>query len=131
MVPVAAIREIISTNLEDPELESFGVMAAHVCEGIWARRKKRPSEPVAAIVIRYLAAHFCALREPPILDEKLPEGVSARYDANNIYNASRMGLRATIWGQTALALDPTGGLDDSTSTEPTPQLYVLNGLAPI
>jgi hypothetical protein len=130
MVPVAAIREIISTNLEDPELEAFGAMATHVCEGIWARRRKRPSNAVAAIVIRYLAAHFCALREPPILDEKLPEGVSARYDANNIYSASRTGLKATIWGQTAAALDPTGGLDD-TSTDPKSQLYVLNGIAPV
>lgn len=132
MIAITAtdIREVIQTNLDDPILDNCGVMAAHICEEAWKRCKKRPTSEVAYIVIRYLAAHFCALREPPILNEHLPEGVSATYDANSIFKASAKGLLSTIWGQTALAIDPTGCLHDKT-TDPLPNLYILNGLTTV
>lgn len=126
----ANVRELIDTELDDAQLVAFAMTSQEVCLAAWKRVKQTPPIAIARAVIGYLAAHFCALREPPVLRENLPDGVSIQYDANSIFKASAKGLLATVWGQTAVALDPTGALNDMTMG-PIPRAYILNGLAEI
>jgi len=130
MVAAAAVRELIDTGLTDDELRSVISGAEIICTSAWAAINKSPARPLTDLIITYMAAHLCALREPPVTSETFAGGLSVRYDANPRYRTKAESFRSTIWGQTALALDSTGALARM-SSDGRPTCHVLNNVAAV
>ena len=96
------VKAIIETSLVD--LDPFITSANTFINAILADEISAGniSSALLSELEKWLAAHFVAIRDPQVKSEKLG-------DAQATYRGKEgMGLRATTYGQQALALDSTG-----------------------
>lgn len=105
------VKETLSTKLSDSEIEG-AIATALVLYRNHLSSRNLPND-LQLEITRYLAAHFVSLRdqtaaisEEKIGDAQIKYGGYLASDSNT----DKEGLRTTAWGQTAIALDPTGVL---------------------
>ena len=108
------VREIISTSITD--LNAFIMVANRMIEDHLGEFEILPSNELTTAdgilpatlkeIERWLTAHFISIREKDARATEFKiEDASAKYGGQ--YG---MGLKASLYGQTAMALDPTGEL---------------------
>lgn len=91
-------------------LDSFIETAASLVDEI-AASDLSPDAARLELIERYLAAHFYTLRDPrPTMEKAGP--VSASYQSK-----VALGLKTSHYGQTAIALDPTGILATASNSK--------------
>lgn len=101
-VTVAQVQEIISTKLS-PETICAAINTAHHLVDAKLADSGLGSELLIDIEL-WLSAHFVAIRDPRAESERIGD-YSATYQGK-----TDMGLKATTYGQQAIALDYTGTL---------------------
>jgi hypothetical protein len=108
-VNVNDVAAIIATELTDEQIQAF-ITTAHqiVVDRVQGQGL---SEDTMTQIEQYLAAHFVSLRDPRVEMEKIGGEYQARYQIGDLGE----GLASTVYGQTALALDSTGTLIQSSN----------------
>ena len=101
-VTAVQVMEIISTSLSEEQINAFINTAHHVVEDRLGDAEL--GETLLTDIELWLSAHFLATRDQRAKSETVAE-YSVTYQGN-----TDMGLKATIYGQQALALDYTGTL---------------------
>lgn len=101
------VKLIIETDLDDDQIQAF-ITTAHLLV-VDRIEGQGSSEATMTQVEQYLAAHFLSLRDPRVETEKIGGEYQAKYQVGDLGE----GLASTVYGQTALALDDTGLLVQS------------------
>jgi hypothetical protein len=96
------VREIISTELTDSQINAFANTAHLVVQENLA--SKGLSEARLKQIELYLAAHFLSMRD------QRKKQVKAGDVAITYQGETSTGLQATLYGQQAMMLDPSGTL---------------------
>ncbi len=97
------VRDIISTTLTDNQVNAMINTAHRIVEQHLA--PKNVDADLLEQIEMWLAAHFVCIREPRKESVKADE-VSVKYQVGK----AGSGLESTMYGQQALALDPTNSL---------------------
>jgi len=112
-VSVAQVTEIVQTSIEDEAILTSMIDTAHVYIDANLLEVGHSEEILSKIEL-YLSAHFVAISE-----EKGGMVLDKLGDATQEWDASVMGegLKATLYGQTALLLDTSGTLANISSVK--------------
>ncbi len=102
-IEVANVRDILDTNLTDAQLHAY-MNAANLTVTNVLGSANLGAETLAAIEL-WLSAHYAATVDKRPESEKIGDEYQVKYEGK-----TGMGLKATLYGQQALALDPTGKL---------------------
>lgn len=99
-----AVNNILETNIGDTDLTPFIETANLIVTEHLTAAAITPALSAARLELieRWLAAHFVRVREERVT-EMSAAGTRTKYEGQD-----GMGLRATKYGQQAIALDPTG-----------------------
>lgn len=106
-VTAAEVKEIFDTNMREDWILAFinsaNLLVTRVLgsSGLGADDLKD--------IERWIAAHFCNLRDPISLREKIGDAESWNFPAS-VTTAWTQGLGLTVYGQQAVAMDTTGTL---------------------
>ena len=101
----AEVRAIIDVDTTITDLAPFITIANLLVEDKLA--SSGTSEAMLKEIERWLAAHFVAIRDPRAKSESIG-GISVSY-----FGQAGEGLKSTLYGQQALALDLSGALAKS------------------
>lgn len=102
------VREVIKTDLTDSEISGLITTAVAMYDSKLSSQGL--TEALEVEIKRYLTAHYVAIKDPSPTVKDVTLG-DARESYETIGNvASQEGLKATRWGQMAIALDPSGTL---------------------
>lgn len=109
-VTEADVRAVIDTSLDSASVTSLIDVASTTIDNLFA--DETVTEAVLTEIERWMAAHFIQLREQGNLrKEKLGDG-------EDEYLQGGEGFESTTYGQTAVAMDPTGALKATQSDIP-------------
>src|SRR3990167_481580 len=106
-VTVDEVREIFDTSMEFDQITAF-ITAANLLVTQVCTSTTLPTGLLKEIE-RYVAAHFCWLRDPHELRSKLGDFEMWAFPAA-VTTSWGKGLNLTPYGQTAVALDTSGAL---------------------
>ena len=100
----SALKEIVSTDLDDVQLNNFLNMAFYVTRPLAGKLGNCGGQEAEEEIIKVLAAHFLTMyQQQPLRMSTLDWSVTYR-------GTNAEGLRASTYGQQALALDCSGTL---------------------
>jgi len=103
----ADVKKIIDTTQTASEIEDAFIPPANLLVTQALGSNTDISSALKTEIEKWLSAHFVAIRDPRIQQEKMG-------DATDTYRgtigANAKGLEATYYGQQAIALDPTGSI---------------------
>jgi hypothetical protein len=102
---VAAVRDIISTEIEEGAINACINTAHHIVDAQLVDDAILDAEMLTDIEM-YLAAHFVAVRDPRATSERIGNEYQVAYERGE----TGQGLKATTYGQQAIGLDYTGKL---------------------
>lgn len=100
-VSPADLRTIFESTLSDASLDAHIEVAIAIVDDALTGT----AEAKQTMIAKYLAAHVASVQAPRAESEKLSDGYSFK-----VQGVTGEGLKATFYGQTALALDTTGAL---------------------
>lgn len=101
-----AVKDIIETDLANSIINGFINTAHHLVQAKLVNTNAGLSSDLLAEIEKYLAAHFMSInREKQTESESVAQEWQAKYQGK-----TDMGLKATLFGQQALALDTSGKL---------------------
>jgi hypothetical protein len=100
------VREIIDTALEDGAINAMINVAYRMTLPLVGELEGCGGEGMLDDIQKFLAAHFIALRERRVKMQDVADEYRVEYETARLGE----GLRATVYGQTALDLDCTGTL---------------------
>jgi hypothetical protein len=98
-----AVKVILDTDLTDAQITAFITTANALVDD--QLLNKGLSSTILTEIEKWLAAHLASIRDQRVSRESIGDEYSATYQGK-----TDMGLEATLYGQTALALDTTGTL---------------------
>ena len=109
-VTVEEVQEIFNTTLKYDQISAC-ITAANLLTTNVPAASTNPSLDAATLkeIERWLAAHFCCINDPVALRVKIGDSESWNFPAS-VTTAWGQGLRLTVYGQNAIALDITGEL---------------------
>ena len=110
-VTVQEVKEIFSTTMEDDSISAFIGAANTLVNNTSALASPALDATTLKEIEKYVAAHFCCLRDPISLRVKVGESESWSWPASVTVAWSR-GLGLTPYGQAALLLDTSGELSN-------------------
>lgn len=121
-VDVSGVKAAFDTDLADNEIELFIVDAnLFVTEELVG---KGLSDGRLAAIEKYLACHFCALKDPRLESENIAGEWSFK-----VQGKTAMHLDATFYGQQAKLLDTTGTLDELGANPKKATLTILKDVS--
>lgn len=100
------LKEIFETDLSDPKLETFINAASILVDNRLSGRGV--ASATLKEIERFIAAHLASVSDSRVTKQSVGEA-SATLEAR-VRSDSRQGLEMTFYGQSAMALDPTGQL---------------------
>ncbi len=111
---VEEIKEIFSTTLEDDSITAFITSAHLFVNNTVAAADSPPDTATLKEIERWVAAHFCCLRDPIAL--RMVQGDSEQWSfPASVTTAWSRGLGLTVYGQQAILMDTTNTLSDITT----------------
>lgn len=113
----ADVLQIIDTDLTEEEITPFLNVAAVMVTDLLADESY--SADLSREIERWLAAHFTAIRDPQLIEEKIGDA-TAKYGAK-----VGSGLEATRYGQQVLLLDSNGIFAELGKKVKTPGMVML------
>jgi hypothetical protein len=100
-----AVREIVSTDLTDAQLNAFINIAYNVTRLVSGDLGSCGGGGMECDIMKLVAAHFVTLREGSAKSESIGGEYSVTYRGQD-----GLGLSASLYGQNALAIDCSGKL---------------------
>lgn len=107
------VRQLIDTELTDQQIE--GLIATAIVQYDYYLGSYGLANDIQLEIKRYLAAHYVSLRDPSagggsggVAEEKIGDASIKFKDKGS--TSSKVGIFSSVWGQTAISLDPTGVL---------------------
>lgn len=111
------VKQVIDTTLTDEEISPFIAAAVALVDD--ALLSENYGGALLKEITRYLAAHFVAIRDPRVTQEKLGDA-QAKYEGT-----TGMGLNHTAYGQQAMILDTHGVLAAISSSKRPAEVKAL------
>lgn len=105
-VTAADVQEILDTTLEASVINAFINTAHTFIEANLGSANL--GEAMLTEIEKWLAAHFLSIRDRRVKSENIAGEYSVTYEVGNLGE----GLMSTTYGQTAVALDTSGTLDN-------------------
>lgn len=114
------VKEIIPTNLDEPVMATF-INAASLQVDTWASKfTTAPSTALQKEMERWYAAHLIAATRQRQAQSRKTGDAQITYQGQ-----TGMGLKATLYGQQVLAMDPSGTIAEMTSGKERASVYVV------
>ena len=104
------VKEIFETNMDSDSISAM-ITAANVLVTNTCATSTSPALSTAELkeIERWVAAHFCCIRDPVALRAKIGDSDQWAFPAS-VTVAWGQGLKITVYGQQAIAMDRTGKL---------------------
>jgi len=112
-VTASQVKVIIETALNDSVVEACIETATSIVDEIAAANPDVPDARLA-LIEKWLAAHFVAIRDPRTSSEGVAGGGTESYHTFQ----TDLGYASTQYGQQAISLDPTGALARAAGKKP-------------